>query len=169
LSFRSVRFDQHDNNLSHRCCIVNLMTRSADIDHQLSLLVADVFEAAGAMRRQGDEIAAAAGQTQARWQVLSVLSDGDWTVPRIARRLGVTRQAVQRTVDALAADHLVVSTANPDHKRSVLVRLTDTGRAALAAITTEADARLAQAPPAISARDLQVARSVLRALITSSR
>jgi DNA-binding MarR family transcriptional regulator len=136
---------------------------------ELPLLVAEVFEAAGALRRQGDEIAAMAGQTQARWQVLSVLSDGDWTVPRVARRLGVTRQAVQRTVHALAADGLVVTVLNPDHQRSVLVRLTDPGQQALAAISAEARARHDEIAPNVGHEDLVIARAVLRALIAATR
>ncbi|MGW8557309.1 hypothetical protein [Streptomyces tubercidicus] len=38
---------------------------------ELALLVADVYEAAGALRRAGETLAAAEGQTQARWQLMS--------------------------------------------------------------------------------------------------
>ena len=74
-------------------------------DH-LALLVADIFEAAGALREHGDQIAGRVGQSQARWQVLSVFSEGDWTVATAARRLGVTRQSEQRIADLLVADVL---------------------------------------------------------------
>ena len=60
----------------------------AERDQQMdafALLVADVYDAAGVLRRLGEQTAATEGQTQARWQVLSVISDGDWTVP-MARR-----------------------------------------------------------------------------------
>ena len=95
-----------------------IIESGADPIVELPLLIADLFEAAGAMRRRGDQIAAVAGQTQARWQVLSVLSDGHWTVPQVARRLGVSRQAVQRIVDELRNDGLVGLKPNPDHERS---------------------------------------------------
>ena len=132
---------------------------------ELPLLVADLFEAAAAVRRHGDEVASMAGQTQARWQVLSVLSQGDWTVPRAARRLGVSRQAVQRTVDLLRADGLVEIERNPDHQRSSLVRLTTSGRDALGAITAEGRRWNAQVASRIDAHDLATTRSVLRILI----
>ena len=61
---------------------------------RLALVVADVFELAGALRRSGDDLAGEVGQTQARWQLLSVLSEGRWTASDAARRLGVTRQAL---------------------------------------------------------------------------
>ena len=132
---------------------------------ELPLLIADLYEAAGAVRRHGDEIASMAGQTQARWQVLSVLSDGNWTVPRAARRLGVSRQAVQRTADLLRADGLVEIEHNPDHQRSSLVRLTASGRDTLTAITAEGQRWNAQAASRIDAHDLATTRSVLRTLI----
>jgi DNA-binding MarR family transcriptional regulator len=135
---------------------------------ELPLLIADLFEAAGAVRRHGDTIASLAGQTQARWQVLSVLSQGDWTVPRAARRLGVSRQAVQRTVDLLRAAGLVEIEHNPDHRRSPLVRLTDAGHQALAAITAEGRRWNALVASRIDARDLATTRSVLRALIDTT-
>lgn len=145
------------------------MMRTSEVVDQLPSLIADVYEAAGAMRRQGDEIAALAGQTQARWQVLSVLSEGEWTVPRAARRLGVTRQAVQQIVDALAAEELVVLIANPDHQRSRLVRLSDHGRRALTAIANEADDRHADIASALDPEDVKTARAVLRTLIAAAR
>ena len=111
---------------------------SQDVDEVFPLLVADVFELAGALRREGDRLAGAAGQTQARWQLLSVISDGEWTVPRVADRLGLTRQAVQRVADDLAADGLVRFDDNPSHRRSRLVVITDEGRRALTAISEDA-------------------------------
>jgi DNA-binding MarR family transcriptional regulator len=135
------------------------------IRDELPLLIADLYEVAGAMRRNGDRLAAVAGQTQARWQVLSVVREGDWTAPRIARRLGITRQAVQRVLDQLAADGLVVAEPNPEHERSSLIRLTHEGRAVLEAITAQARGYHEQLARVLGLEDLQAARRVLRALI----
>lgn len=135
---------------------------------ELSLLIADLFEAAGAVRRHGDMTASLVGQTQARWQVLSVLSEGEWTVPRTARRLGVSRQAIQRTVDLLHTDGLLDFQANPGHQRSPLLSLTSSGRQALAAITEEGRRWNATVASRIDARDLPVARAVLRVLIDAA-
>ena len=102
---------------------------------EMPLLIADLYEAAGAARARGERIAARAGQTQARWQVLSVLSQGDWSVAQAARRLGVARQGVQRLVNELERAGLVRYEPNPRHLRSPLVRLSDDGHAVLAQIT----------------------------------
>jgi DNA-binding MarR family transcriptional regulator len=104
-------------------------------DDDVALLVADVFEAAGAIRQAGDAIAGTVGQTQARWQVLSVLSEGDWTLATAAGRLGITRQSVRRVVGLLVDDGLAAYESNPRHRGSPFVRLTREGHATLAAIT----------------------------------
>jgi len=104
------------------------------------------------------------GQTQARWQVLSVCSDGHWTVPDAARRLGVTRQAVQRVADLLVEDGLVYYEANPAHLRSPHVRLTAAGRAALAAIDDASSRWRAGVVRGVEAADLLAAQQGLRIL-----
>ncbi len=101
---------------------------------EIALLVADVYELAGLLRRTGEAIAAREGQTQARWQLLSVISDEALTVPQAARRLGVTRQGVQRLANDLLDADLAEFVPNPDHRTSPLLALTDSGRRALRAI-----------------------------------
>jgi DNA-binding MarR family transcriptional regulator len=136
---------------------------------EVSLLVADLYEAAGAVRKHGDRVAAASGQTQARWQLLSVISQGDWTVPHVARRLGLSRQAVQRVADELIVDGLLRTAANPNHRRSPLIGPTEDGRQALATISDAAVAWNAEIAAQVTARDLTATRAVLRTLIESVR
>src|SRR5271155_3223584 len=99
----------------------------AERDQQMdafALLVADVYDTAGVLRRQGEQTAGTEGQTQARWQVLSVISDGDWTVPMAADRLGTSRQAVQRIGNELVDEGLAAFDENPRNQRSPFLRLT---------------------------------------------
>jgi DNA-binding MarR family transcriptional regulator len=103
-----------------------------------ALLIADVYDAAGALRRLGERTAATQGQTQARWQVLSVISEGDWTVPMAADRLGTSRQAVQRIANELVDEGLASFDDNPRHQRSPFLRLTAGGRSTLDAISRRA-------------------------------
>lgn len=132
-------------------------------------LVAAVFETAGALRQLGEQEAATAGQTQARWQVLSVVSDGEWTVPRTARRLGITRQSAQRTVEVLAADDLIRLAPNPDHARSPLLRLTRSGHEALSRIDEVADSWHRRVAPQLSAADLRATQATLDLLLDEAR
>jgi len=79
-----------------------------EASEQYRLLMADVYELAGLSRRTSEAIARELGQTVARWHVLSVLSAGPCTVPATARRLGLTRQGVQRVADDLLAARLLL-------------------------------------------------------------
>ena len=135
----------------------------------LALLVADVYELAGALRRSGDELAGRARQSQARWQLLSVASEGRWTVPAIAGRLGVSRQAVQRVADVLAAEGLVRFTDNPAHRRSPHVELTCSGRATLEHIKGSSRDWRARVAAHFSGDELERTRDTLRRLLAQLR
>ncbi|MBN6041980.1 MarR family winged helix-turn-helix transcriptional regulator [Amycolatopsis sp. 195334CR] len=111
-----------------------------DALEQYRLLIADVYELAGISRRTSEDIAREAGQTAARWHVLSVLSDGPRTVPNAARRLGLTPQSVQRVVGDLLAAGQAEAVPNPDHARSPLIALTDEGRDTLERLFARSEA-----------------------------
>jgi DNA-binding MarR family transcriptional regulator len=131
----------------------------------LALLIADLFEAAGAIRLVGESLAGTVGQTQARWQVLSAVSDGDWTIATAAKRLGITRQSVRRVADLLVDEGLARYEPNPRHKGSPLIRLTKQGSAALSAITgASLEWRTAVARD-LTEDDIATTRAALRTLI----
>ena len=137
---------------------------SASSEDLLPLLVADVYELAGSFRELGDTIARKVGQTQARWQVLSAASTGDKSVPQISRRLGYARQSVQRVVDLLVKDEVAEYIANPDHKRSPLVRLTSEGRSQLGKLTAAAEQIHWQLSRGLDRKELEVTLRVLGSL-----
>ncbi|MEU6312872.1 helix-turn-helix domain-containing protein [Streptomyces sp. NPDC047014] len=131
---------------------------------ELALLVADVFEAAGALRRAGEALAAAEGQTQARWQLMSVVSEEALPVARAARRLGVARQGVQRIANELVKDGLAELRENPDHRTSPLLGLTGAGSRTLAAITGRAEAAHGVMGAGLAEADVAEVRALLRRL-----
>ncbi|MGY1708079.1 MarR family winged helix-turn-helix transcriptional regulator [Geodermatophilus sp. SYSU D00758] len=133
------------------------------------LLVADVYELAGASRRTSEAIAAGAGQTAARWHVLSVLSDAPRTVADAARRLGLARQSVQRVADDLVAAGLLVRTPNPDHRTAPLLSVTAEGRRTLEELVRRGDDRRARvlAATGLTAAELAACRDVVRRLVAA--
>jgi DNA-binding MarR family transcriptional regulator len=140
-----------------------------EASEQYRLLMADVYELAGLSRRTSEAIARELGQTVARWHVLSVLSAGPCTVPATARRLGLTRQGVQRVADDLLAARLLQASPNPDHLRSPLLTLTNRGQLVLEQLTQRSDAARARLlhHAHITADDLAAARTTLRPLLQS--
>jgi DNA-binding MarR family transcriptional regulator len=99
-------------------------------------VVLAAFRANGLLLAAGNKLAAEEGLTAARWQVLGAvaLAGRPLTVPQIARRMGLTRQAVQASVNRLLAETLAETGENLDHRRSPVVRLTELGAQKYAAL-----------------------------------
>jgi DNA-binding MarR family transcriptional regulator len=105
------------------------------------------------------------GLTVGMRAVLEVLAEhGPATVPAIGERLDLARQGVQRHVNDLIERDQVVSRANPGHRRSVLIALTDAGAEATGRISADERRHLAQMAPDCSAQEIAAAVKVLRAL-----
>jgi len=128
------------------------------------LIIADIYQLAGQLRRNAEARARPLGQSQARWQVLSAASAEPKTIPQIARRLGVARQNVQRIADLLVAEGLASSSPNPDHQTSPHLLLTESGRDALARLTRSAQSYYREIAAALSPAEIAVLRRNLRAL-----
>jgi DNA-binding MarR family transcriptional regulator len=101
----------------------------------LTELILEIFRVNGLLLAAGDRLTKDLGLTSARWQVMGALGDGPLTTSQVARRMGRTRQSVQRVVDLLAGEWLIALDENPDHRRAKLVRLTDEGQRRLARIS----------------------------------
>jgi DNA-binding MarR family transcriptional regulator len=97
----------------------------------LSLVVVRVFQLSGLLLKSGDALAKPQGQTSARWQVLAAIETAPASVAAIAHMLSLARQSVQRVADLLVEDGLAEYEANPAHRRSPLLRLSERGRAVL--------------------------------------
>ncbi len=90
-------------------------------------LVGEVFRLNGEMLSAGDRLGKDLGVSPARWQTLATIRDQAMPVTAIARRLGLARQSVQRTVNQLRREGLVQTLPNPEHRRSHLIALTRDG------------------------------------------
>jgi DNA-binding MarR family transcriptional regulator len=102
----------------------------------IDLLIGEVFRLNGALAAAGDALCAPLGLTSARWQVMGVISLlGAATVSELAKRIGLTRQSVQRVITELANEQFVELIDNPEHKRARKVMLSKKGRHAHHTIT----------------------------------
>lgn len=98
----------------------------------LDAAAAASFRLGGQFLARGDRLAAPAGLTAARWQVLYAVRREPLSVAGVARGLGMARQSVQRIADVLVAGGLAAYEPNPAHRRAKLLRPTPAGRRALA-------------------------------------
>jgi DNA-binding MarR family transcriptional regulator len=138
-----------------------------DLSDVVTRLILQVFRLNGRLLVAGDRLVEDLGLTSARWQVLGAiaLADTPQPVASIARNMGLTRQAVQRTANEMVAAGLLEFAPNPHHERAQLAMLTKKGAAAQHA------AMARQAPWAhalgegLREKDLVVAQHVLAVLL----
>jgi DNA-binding MarR family transcriptional regulator len=97
----------------------------------LSGLAKASFRLNGQFMALAEQLARPAGLTGTRWQVLGSVLDDPLSVADIARRIGVTRQSVQRVADDLVEQGLAEYLENPAHRRAKLLHPTDHGRDAV--------------------------------------
>lgn len=123
-------------------------------------IILTIFRLNGRIIEWGDRLSGEFGLTSARWQVLGAiaLAHAPQTVPEIADRMGVTRQATQKQVNLLEGEGLVAARANPRHRRSPHYVLTEAGERAYARVTEKYQAwvrdAVKDAPPGILAGTL---------------
>lgn len=110
----------------------------------LSTLALTAFELNGQFLGIANDMAAVAGLTAARWQVLGAVLETPRSVAGIARAMGMTRQGVQRVADDVVAAGLAEYRENPAHKRAKLLTPTADGLAAVRRISP-GHARVAEA------------------------
>ncbi|MCJ2144701.1 MarR family winged helix-turn-helix transcriptional regulator [Methylobacterium sp. E-066] len=132
----------------------------------LTDLVIDVFRLNGALLASGDALVADLGLTSARWQVLGAIAFASVPLPvaHIARNMGLTRQAVQRSVDDMRADGLVRLDPNPHHRRAMLVSMTEQGEAAYQAASRRQESWAEALAADLPLERIEAARDLLRLL-----
>lgn len=123
-----------------------------------------------AMASLADETHADIGISAAMRAVLERLARaGPQTVPAMARARNVSRQHVQKLVDALGEAGLIDLRENPAHKRSPLVALTPQGTELFARIQGREEAIVSDLAARLADRDLAGTARTLRAIAGALR
>jgi len=130
-------------------------------------LVLSVLRLNGLLIAEGDAMTEALNLSHARWKVIGAiaLSNNGLTVPGIARVLGQSRQAVQRITDVMVQDGVLEYQKNPNHKRSVLVVLSENGKEIYNSLRQVQDPWAIDATEDIPAEELETALRLIRRLI----
>ena len=127
-------------------------------------LVLETFRLNGCLILAGDALVADIGLTSARWQVLGAitLSPVPLPVAHLARNMGLSRQAVQRLSNEMAADGLVQFAENPHHQRAKLVLLTARGQEAYRAAMARQRPWARALAKGLSVSEIEAATAILR-------
>ncbi len=140
------------------------MVSLTDRGLEFSELLLEVVRVNGLLLTTQETLARPAGLTSARWQVLGVVDRGPVTVARVARTIGLTRQTVRQTADALAAAGMLGFEENPRDRRARLLTLTPRGRAAVRSVERRQAAWANRVAARASLTDLRTATGILRDL-----
>ena len=126
-------------------------------------VVLQVFKLGGLLVSEGDQMGSEYGITSARWKILGALSlaGEPQTVPQIARSMGLTRQAVQRLVDAMHEDDLLLFQDNPAHKRAKLISLSERGQTVYSKLYDKQSGWAIKCSEGITKAELETTLSVL--------
>lgn len=100
--------------------------------------------------------------------VLEILNKyGELTVPEIAARLEIQRQYVQIMCNETLASGFIEQRANPRHKRSPILALTDQGRTLIEEIISKEMTLVEEIGEALSKEDIATALEVILAVTES--
>jgi DNA-binding MarR family transcriptional regulator len=92
-----------------------------------------------------------------------LLRGGVMTVPDMARARGVSRQHIQQQVDTLLESELVERSANPAHRRSPMIALSDRGRALIQNMRAREQNAISRLQVGVSDNAVEEAAQVLAA------
>ncbi len=142
------------------------MDKHSELSEAVTSLILEVFKFNGVLVSYGDHLVRDLGLTSARWQVIGAISleNRNLTVSQIARRMGLTRQSVQRVVNDLVDSKFLTYSENPDHKRAKLIGLTDKG-VEIFQLAEQRQIRLAKSlTSGVSLKDLQTSLLTIECL-----
>jgi DNA-binding MarR family transcriptional regulator len=106
-----------------------IMPETASLD-DLHMLANSIRRSYNRLRHTTDQIHAASGITAPKRTLMMDLNrDGPQTVPALASARFISRQIIQTQVNELKTEGYLKATPNPQHKRSVLIALTASGKA----------------------------------------
>ena len=132
----------------------------------LTRLILDLFRLNSRLLTAGDRLVSSIGLTSARWQILGAIVEASKPQPVswLARDLGANRQNVQRIVNDLHKEGLVVFEPNPHHQRAKLIILTEKGRKVFEEAMTLQAPWINSLSKGLSETDIQSTHKVLRYL-----
>ena len=142
----------------------NASPRRTQAGEAVTELIVETFQLNGRLLVAGDELTRDLGLSSARWQVMGALANGPLSTADIARKMGLTRQSVQRIVDILAEEQIVAFADNPSHRRAKLVYLTQRGNELLSEVMQRQAAWVNRLTQGVLASDIRAAVQIARLL-----
>jgi DNA-binding MarR family transcriptional regulator len=132
----------------------------------LTDVILATFRLHGRLMETAQEMAAEGGLTAAWWQVISGVLDEPRSVAGVARRMGMTRQGVQRIADVLVERGLAEYRPNPAHRRAKLLACTEAGYDAVRKVSVAQHPWASRVGAAVGLMELRAALDTMQRLIS---
>ncbi len=132
---------------------------------QLTQLMLATFQLHGQLVAAGDRLTKPLGLSSALWKVLGAIDNESQPMSHIARKMGLTRQGVRRSVNALKHKGFIELQENPNSKRAPLVVLTPEGRNVLDQITQRHTQWVNRIAKEFQTTELESATQTIKSLI----
>jgi DNA-binding MarR family transcriptional regulator len=139
--------------------------RATPAGEALTDVALTTFRLNGRLMEAAQHMAAEGELTAAWWQVLGGILDEPRTVADIGRRMGMTRQGVQRVADVLVDRGLAEYRDNEAHRRAKLLACTEAGYWAIRRISLAQHPWADRIGAAVGADELRAALAVMRRLV----
>ena len=136
-----------------------------DAGAALTDVILNTFRLNARLLEVAQVLGANGGLTAAWWQVLGGILDQPRSVAAIGRRMGLTRQGVQRVADLLVERDLAEYRPNPDHRRAKLLACTEAGYWSIRRISLVAHPWGNRIGGEVGADELRSALATMRQLI----
>ncbi|MEM6986399.1 MAG: helix-turn-helix domain-containing protein [Pseudomonadota bacterium] len=142
------------------------METRTEAGEALTDLILETFRLNGAMLEAGNKLTKPHGLTSARWQVMGAidLAGHAMTVAQISRRMGLSRQGVQRIVNELVKSGLLELEDNIDHKRAPLVVISEAGQRAMIGVNRAQALWVNQLAENLNTRQVKQAVSLMKSI-----
>ncbi|RZQ66149.1 MarR family transcriptional regulator [Amycolatopsis suaedae] len=125
------------------------------------------FQLNGRFMEVAQGLAAEGDITASWWQVLGGILDEPRTVADIGRRMGMTRQGVQRVADLLVDRGLAEYRPNPAHQRAKLLACTEAGYWAVRRISLAQQPWANRIGSSFTAEELTTVRDTMLRLVAA--
>ena len=132
----------------------------------LTDVILATFRLNGRLMDVARQRARAGGLTATEWQVLGGVLDEPHSVAEIGRRMGMTRQGVQRVADRLVDRGLAEYRPNPAHRRAKLLACTEAGYWAIRQISVAQHPWSAKLSKSVDLDELRTTLATMQTLIT---
>ena len=136
--------------------------------HEIERLIGLVRQSFQRLKRVGDGLHADLGINASSRAILEDITlNGERTVPQIAASKEVSRQHIQKIVDALIDLGCVTAKPNPDHQRSPFIALTAAGKRKFAEARKREAVVLAKLAMSLKASNVSDGCRALQSLLQS--